>query len=352
MRIPNQFIDQLKDSPLYHLFISSRELFHSNFWLWLNKVNSIETVKLFSRKDVTEGKISFQREYVVGRKGERTIMDVVVFQNNKPTVVIENKVKDFPNNEQLLRIEKAFNSDSNIQFVLATLFWTKEIEINFSPWNVLTYQELSERLVPEKFARPNSYHYYLINDYKNLLSSLASIANLLSPTKQYDFAKSHCENLFYDLNDAGLWEGYQKLRASHLIACFKSSTIYSELPQGIKIGYSVNNKKATLDFYMTIGQYNIGIQIEDKQFRRFINGIQGQAVSDQLLTEGIFFDQVFRSKKGNKNFLGYFERKFSYQYEKIDSPISFDDLFDKIKEGVQNIKSNQDRIENCISQIA
>lgn len=342
-------INQLKGIPLYHLFISSRELFHSNFWYWLKEVNPDETVRLFSKNHITDGKTSFKREYTVGKGKEKTVMDLVILQDNKPAIVIENKVKDFPKINQLVRIKESFNPDLNIQFILATLFWTNQNEFNLPDWSVLTYRELSERLVPEKFASPNTYNYYLIEDYKNLLSSLASIADLLSPTKQYDFAKSHDEKFHY-LNEARLWEGYQKLRASHLISCFKNSDIYSELPEDIKLAYGVNNKKATLDFYTTLGNYNIGIQIEDKQFRRFINGPQGEMVSNKLLSEGIFFDQGFKSKKGNKNFLGYFERKFSYQYEKIDSPISFDDLFEKIKDEFQNIKSNQARIENCILQ--
>lgn len=298
-----------------------------------------------------DGSFSFEREYPVWKGKEKTIMDAVIFQDKKPKIVIENKVKDFPTIEQLRRIEGAFGLGP-IQFVLATLFWTNENELGTSPWSVLTYKELSERLLPEKFASPNSYHYYLINDYKNLLSSLARIADLLAPTKHYDFAKSHAETetLFKDLDGIRLWEGYQKLRASHLIACFKNSTIYSELPEGIKLAYGVNNKKATMDFYTTIGNYNIGIQIEDKQFRRFINGPQGEMISNKLLSEGMFFDQGFKREKGTKNFLGYFERKFSYQYEKIDSPISFDDLFEKIKDEFQYIKSNRARIENCILQ--
>lgn len=345
-------IGQLMKSALYYLFISSRELFHSNFWCWLKEVNSDETVKLFSENHVVGGKICFKREHPV-KNGDnvKTIMDVVIFQDNKPILVIENKVKDFPKIDQLDRIRKAFNCDSNIQFVLATLFWTKEKEFEISPWRVLTYQQLSERLVPEKFASPNSYNYYLIEDYKNLLSDLASIANLLSPTEQYDFAKGHKKDLYTSLDKAKLWEGYQKLRASHLIACFKNNKIYSKLPEDIKLDYGVNHKKATLDFSINLGNYRIGIQIEDKQFRRYINGRGGRKVAEKLLAEGIFFNRKFSSNRGGKNFLGYFDGDFSYQYDTLELPIAFDDLFEMIDEEFQSVKLNQAIIESCFAQI-
>ncbi len=41
-------INLLKKDPLFYLFLSSKELFHSNFWFWLSEKNKSEAYKLFS----------------------------------------------------------------------------------------------------------------------------------------------------------------------------------------------------------------------------------------------------------------------------------------------------------------
>ncbi len=97
-------INDLKSSPLLYLFVSSRELFHSNFWFWLSTLNQIETTKLFSLKENNQC-FGFKREHNQSFNDFKSSVDLLISVDNLPRIVIENKVKDFPTYEQLQRIK-------------------------------------------------------------------------------------------------------------------------------------------------------------------------------------------------------------------------------------------------------
>lgn len=84
-------IEKIKASPLFYLSLSSRELFHSNFWVWLSTLNKIETAKLFSDKTITND-ITFKRGHNQINGEFKASVDLYVADK----IAIENKVKDFP----------------------------------------------------------------------------------------------------------------------------------------------------------------------------------------------------------------------------------------------------------------
>lgn len=353
-----ELIRDLKKSPLFYMFVSSRELFHTNFWYWLKKLNPVEMLKLFSDQEfvIDDGTI-FSREYRQGRKEKKAIIDLAIHHQKKPIIVIENKIKDFPTQSQLSRIQESFNDDNTIKYILVTLFWQNDLK--FEGWETVSYLELSQRIIPENFVSnendPHKKIYFqnLIQDYKAFTSKLAEIAMELKVNQEYDFAKSHKGDLFQILNESKLWEGYQKLRASHLIQCFSNSGYYKDLfgKLPITLNYSVNNKKATLDFFFTILKaenikYTIGIQIEDNQFRSFVNGNNGKQFAEKLLEKNLFFDAAYLSKKKRESFLKY-GTHFKYQYTEIEQQ-SFEDLFRKINAKLSEILKFKEEIIACI----
>lgn len=58
--IIEQNILNLSKSPLFYLFSSSKELFHTNFWYWLYQLDSSKVLKLFGENSTTD--IECQRE--------------------------------------------------------------------------------------------------------------------------------------------------------------------------------------------------------------------------------------------------------------------------------------------------
>lgn len=325
-------INKLKASPLFYLFLSSRELFHSNFWFWLSTLNKQEAFKLFSSRHIPDN-ITFKREHNQSSGDIKSKVDLLISSGEQPWIAIENKVKDFPTRGQLQRIQSSF-SNTNVEFVITTLFWSEDIR--FEGWNLVTYKHISEAIDPLTFT-DNPYFISLIEDYKSLTSNLSELALLLEVNKNYDFAISWNWDLYLKLNDIKLWEGYQKLRASHLLNYFQPTV------DGVSVTYSINNQKATIDFFLALERgYTIGIQIEDVQFRKFVSGKNADQLADKLVQKEIFFNSSFNGR-GNKPYLNY-GKVFKYQYEKIDSSKPYDLIFTKINSELEEIINNRNDI--------
>jgi hypothetical protein len=329
-------IGKLEQSPMFYLFLSSRELFHTNFWFWLSKLNPQETIKLFSNTK-RSNQTDFHREYNQRYEEEKSQVDLLITDTNAPAIVIENKVKDFPTTEQLARIKTTF-SESSPEFVLTTLFWADDLQ--FTGWAVKTYRQISEQLNPENFTK-DTYYKSLISDYKQFILNLAELAELLPITMDYDFAKAHNKVLFEQLNSIKLWEGFQKLRASHLLLHFAKANTHQ-----VQATYRINNQKVTIQFLIPIVRgYNMGIQIEDNQYRKFIFGPKHEQFADNLQQNHIFFDPAWLSPQ-KKNMCGY-KPDFKYQYEKL-LPMSFNQLFAKINADIQQINSKWNQINKLL----
>lgn len=330
-------IENLKSSPLYYLFISSRELFHTNFWLWLSTINKTETLKLFTKKK-SVGSLKYKREHNQSNGGFKSKVDLFISDDNRPIVAIENKILDFPTIQQLERIKNSFGNQQ-LEYIVTTLFWNQDM--SFDGWTVKTYKELSNEINAKNFTT-NNYHLQLINDYKEFTYNLAILAEQIEVGQNYDFAMAFNSELFHKLNEIKIWEGYQKLRASHLIDHFNKTNDHNVISK-----YAVNgNKKSVLDFVVELKNgYNIGIQIEDKQYRKFITGKKYVEFSDNLKVNNLFFSNNWLSPRKLK--LMSYKPDFKYQYEIIDV-ISFKELFEKINNDISTIKVNIEKIEALI----
>lgn len=365
-------IERLEKSPMFYLFSSSKELFHSNFWYWLYTINPDEMLRLFS--DVKIGSFMVERELhkeeSATNKGSKdkkakAILDLAFKEEGKTLkIVIENKVKDFPHKVQLERIQAACDDidGSKYQYILTTLFRFEGMEKKFDKWRVLTYKEIADKIKPENFTSDSSYHQALIGDYKNFLTELANLAEALRVTEHYDFAISHHSkdevNLFHALNKIKLWEVYSKMRSSHLIAEFQKK--FSENREFCSSSYHINNQKATLHFIKHLGDtnYSIGVQIEGIQFRRFVSVKDASTgkihqFAENLKGKGLFLNSEFINKKDKSSF-GNYGNSFRYQYAKknslIEKPIPFEELFKLIEKEFQEIENNKSEILNCIPQ--
>jgi hypothetical protein len=329
-------IEKLKSSPLFYLFLSSRELFHTNFWFWLSTINETETIKLFSSSTI-KNNLKFKREHNQSSGEFKSKVDLYITNSENKNIVIENKVKDFPTYDQLERIKKSFG-ESDTELILATLFWSKEI--SFQGWKVVTYREISEAINPSKFTS-NQYYLDLIADYKDFTLSLAYLSEQLDISDVYNFAISANKELYALLNDIKLWEGYQKLRASHLLLRFNKFNQYNAVAS-----YSINNQKATIDFLLEItNDYKIGISIEDNQYRKFVTGPKHVQFSENLRANEIFFSSSWMSARKNK--MMSYAPNYKYQYEKI-GVMNFDDLFKKVNKDILIMLESKEEIKKQI----
>jgi hypothetical protein len=330
--------ESLANNPLYYASLTSRELFHSNMWYWFSRLNREETGKLFCPSLSPLFEYDFWREKQFktkeGGKERKAIVDLTISRENSPMVVIECKVKDYPKDDQLQRIQKAVNSESATH-VLVTL---SPYETNIDGWEVISFKELHNRLEPGQFSEDN-FEVTLVRNYKELLANLVEIEALLPNTNTYDFAISHNKDIFAVLNEIKLWALYQKKRASHFLSYARNQT-------GCDIEeYSINNQKATISFKVRVADDTLlGIQIEDKEYRKFVEGANAQMEANKLL--GIYFDKDFRTKPTEKGLLfRSYNDNFRHQFEEIPHNISYQKLVDRIKADIEVIH----RIKSSVS---
>ena len=370
-------ISHLKKSPLFYLFLSSKELFHTNFWAWLFEINMAEAIKLFSTSTHTNIKTPIREHKINYNPNSKSILNDKQTDNIKKIssvidlfikteeldIVIENKVKDFPTIEQLERIVGSFGPSPRASFLLISLFDTEVIELH-ETWNVMNYQELSNKINPSILVKgiseddKISYYESLIFDYKQFILNLHELAydKELRVTNNYDFANEFNKDngkekgLFSLLDEIKFWEVYQKMRASHLKIEFEK---FNKLSFIGPIVYGIHHQRSTINFPVIFLErkdkkgnlLEIGIQLENNEFRRYIHCNQAQKLMDKMKENGIFFDKNFISLSG-KNNLNYGDR-WKYQYEKIekDSEITdFSKLFNKITNELNDLHNKKNEI--------
>lgn len=326
-------INLLNKDPLFYLFLSSKELFHSNFWFWLSEKNQNEASKLFSSTLISIPK--FKREKKSKEKNlDNIIVDLLISDNEKPAVIIENKIKDFPKIEQLKLIEKYYK-DPNNEFVLVSLFSPNHL--NLGVWNFISYADIAHKINANNFTS-DSFEVALIDRYRSFILKLSDLANLLPRTRDYDFAIKFDQELFTALNEIKFWEVYQKMRASDLVHDF-----VKKYP-GVEVYYGINHQKATIGFYLEFSGYKIGIQLEDNQFRRYIHGVKAQEIGLEMQNGNLFFKSNWNKKE---NFLKY-GHDWRYQYDLMEKPYSFDDLFSNIDYELDILRNNESAIISII----
>lgn len=328
-------INLLKKDPLFYLFLSSKELFHSNFWFWLSEKNKNEASKLFSAKVISSA--DYKREKKSKQKNEESIIvDLLISDKEKPAVVIENKVKDFPRIEQLNLIEKYYK-DYNTEFVLVSLFSASHLKLGV--WKTMSYGDIARKINANNY-NCDDFEKALIDKYKSFILKLSDLASLLPRTHDYNFAINFDEELFASLNEIKFWEVYQKMRASELVAEFEK-----KFP-GVETYYGINHQKATIGFCLEFSSYKIGIQLENNQFRRYIHGARAQEIGLEMQNSSLFFKSNWNKKA---DFLKY-GHDWRYQYDLMEKPSSFNNLFSEINRELEILRKNKSTIIGIIKK--
>lgn len=236
-------IELLKKSPIFAMSLSSKELFHSNFWAWLISQDE-DFIKLFfpSFKKKNENPLWIGREW---HNFDLAIYDTNKIKRKKNYVndcyVIENKIKSIPNENQLIDYRNTISSWRDTKrcgFLLVSL-----IEPTFKmpdEWSFLSYSELSKRI--RTLLNESSY----FNDSKNLFSRsvvenycsiLDSLVNIIQFCNEITAMKF---NYLYDeeyigcsLVDLRIHDVFRKLKSNDFISFFNNRINESALPKNI-----------------------------------------------------------------------------------------------------------------------
>lgn len=342
-------MQSLKESPLFNLSLSTKELFHSNFLYWIGCTYYEKFIEIleqlgFTFKDSKEKKAVIKREY-------RNFDLCLIFEDKPmPICVIENKVKSIPRLDQIKQydsqIKKYNGTTSSCGKFLLTLVneFPNKDKITKLGWKIITYNDLYDALDMLSNNIDNDYHKHLIKDYSSFIKNLNELSqnwvqqNTMLP---YHAGPKEKELRIGDLQEKLL---YSKLSIEIGEKCTKTfgyPVKYGEKTQKIieefkekkepkiYIDFNYTHQQGLLDIKFPINnEYVVGIQIQGTQYRHFIewnesNGQQSderwKSVSNEKLTKN-FFDVTGKTgnfNKENKKEYNQFGNSFLYQYRTI-----------------------------------
>lgn len=319
-------VSPLLTNPMYLLSMSSLELFHSNFLAFLFKENPLDFLRLFDVDvtGLTEDQLIIERECHLGKdssniKNKEYVTDLMVGitlespigkgirGNVFPVLIIENKVKSYPNRNQLIAQSRLCNDwVSDTRNAIASQISSSRLGNNLSCKKVvlsmMPYNECIEDFIPfsyrqlasnirSSFRMRNAVSQY-VSDYCEMIecihTAIDNVANNDSNPLEtcYDLHLTSQKNKSLEqIENISFLDTYRKYRASVIVNC-----IENYLPgisrQGDQLYYSLGQTKypLTLDTFFSHKQgivnifleidneFHIGIQLEGKQFRLMAYG--------------------------------------------------------------------------------
>lgn len=211
----NELIQSLKENPIFHMSLGSRELFHSNFLAWLGERHLPTLLNSLLHDSASPSKWSTVLKPVRVEREKHNIDLLVEFihAGQRCLLAVEIKVKDVLRRSQLIGynkkieniIEKREIARENVHKVTLTL--TEPLG-ELPTWQVVTFQELSERLLPidsnlngdnKVFLR---YYREFIHDLSRLTTKVAEVSNArfteLAPFKKGFFPDAKIEKKIED----------------------------------------------------------------------------------------------------------------------------------------------------------
>ena len=345
----------LINSPIYNMSMCSLENFHTCFWKWIGNTYKNDFLKVFIDKDnLNEDNIEYNDQ--VSLSGFKLDLEIKYKENNREKrIIIENKIKSFPTNEQLEKYSKEALVEDNI-FILTSLAPKFDIP---KPWIYLSYSKIADNMAKifnDSFKYKDIYHKGLIKDYINVIRQL-SLNFPCCNSEKYDF---YIENEAWKI---GLRDIYVKYKTSQLQNYIKNKVKFDD----ICISTDFRNKQGIINIFREFDDYNIPltllIQIQYDEYRYCLiydtdENNKREKLAQELNDKGLWFNKsktidlypkarIYKSKK----FCGY-APSFIYKYQTLEklfnkktlSDVSYEEIAQQIKQDIENLKDNETRI--------
>lgn len=392
----DSIIRRLKQSPMFQLSLSSKELFHSNFLYWIYQISPKMFQNLIGQLFWNAGKLSelgeWPKEFTVKR--ERKNFDLCVINTSGKTesiwLVIENKVKSIPNKSQL---ERYLKQTPGAKHLLLSLVGDSFPEYGAVKglWSVVSYRNIAD-ILSDLVRGKIGYEYDIIRDYANYISDLDNLANQWKMYGQnisasYVFKKDGYKDLRID-------DIYQKVLFSQILNLiterfknpdvdFKRNNVFDSNNQSLSkvntlyVNSGLTNDTGFLEVKVKIeDDIALLVQVQGNQYRRCLEFCKDDKTKKWMnLADNIswlkytapssikqFFalerDEIpgkpyplsigkgspyipYKRKDGNREWRDGFCKYgdcFIYQYLKIENR-SIDDIITSVLEDINNFRS-------------
>ena len=322
MNIIDDVVKNLRNNPVFHMSLASKELFHSNVLAWLLEYQNIDGLAdIFAPCDDKGNKLKDFKVLTVLR--EKSHLDLIIvflpdnddfksydwteiegiFQNsyseNKDFleklekscrfVVVENKFKSIPSKEQLekydeviedgiclkvfkvtkkTKISIVLNEKNTTRYLMAPEIALKNFkELQESKWQPVSYDEDILRVLKSKFDTDDftaNFIQYYAKFLENMLELTKDIEKKLEDNKNHAFP-DYWQDIF-ELKKIRIHDFYEKLWFSVLLN--KITKITGEDKFDRK-GPGYTNACGLLDFKITDDKKHVwrGVQIQQRQLR-------------------------------------------------------------------------------------
>jgi hypothetical protein len=215
-------LDALQQSPLYHLSLGSKELFHSNFLAWaFCEFGDSAFDAIQNHFGLQLGRVADPRKNV---SREHLNLDLAVEFDNGLLLVIENKVKSLPDRSQLERYGakvKKKRPQGRVLFVLLSAmdpsFDLTSLDEGDTTWSHWSYRDISKimREVVRTTKSGSPYTRALLADYADFAETLDGLCKRTAETTQADFLKLLTPETANELTGAHIHDLVYKLAFQH-----------------------------------------------------------------------------------------------------------------------------------------
>lgn len=284
----NKTIEDLKQDPIFNMSLSSKELFHSNFWAWLFERDK-EYAEIFFPEIGDYNRKKVERE--VGHR------DVTLWgNNNKEAYVIENKFKSLPDLYQLLRYQEEL--EGKFKSGVITGLEKPDFMDKAPDWNFISYKEIGEKIKEVAEKESNGFEKELIIKYADLLCMLDKC--IYSFLNHFNFKEKWLNN-YVDFYKIRIADVTKKLNASQLRQYLKEKL----LSGGDKLDTEIGDYKLSFKQFFSNGEAGVDICYEKENDKKLsIIGIQIQGNHYRWVVQ-VHVDKKLNDKQKNDFFSEY-----------------------------------------------
>ena len=342
---------ELKESPLYNLSMSSLENFHTNFLVWLGNKHPEQMWTLLTGEQKTPPEIKFEAQKNCGN----CKFDLCVKEKDNIILVLENKIKSYPTEEQLEKYNNGIknnqkNFSKDCKKILLTLFpFEIKNQEQCKGWSVITYSKLAEKWEEAYIEKDKDYYNDLVTDYFNMIKQIVNLVK--KQIEKEDLDKYNIYEIADKLED--FHDVYVKYRIDHLKNLIKKNI---ETQQNIDIKLDFSHNSGAINIEKDFDKFCLYIQIQYNQYRYCMIFKDNVNIENQKNIVKELENFWFPSKKDcdgtiknneQKEFLNFGEQ-FVYRYKKI---YCFSNLTEKQRKEKEKIKLTYVQYKDIIKQV-
>ena len=323
--------EKLKKSPMFNLFLSSKELFHSNFIHWLISIDKEGMSQVFS-------KLIGENLKIRNSEREKKKFDLWIECEDGIPIIIENKFKSLINEDQLKKYDNNLQGIEARKVLLSLSNGEYEKNLCEKRWKVVSYGDLCREL--RKFDL-NGYHKSILQDYCSFVDEI------VSHFSQKDYSKYSLSNMkeeYEKLKDFRLHDLQQKIWFSHLLIKIQKKKFIKENSDKVKYWPDFSRGTGYISFDYGINrtkesEFRLELQLQYTSLKLMLTHYNGPrnlpkdfrdsffGIIEELSEESKYCrkkGEIFPKNKGKK--YNKYGRHLIYKSVKLADDLSFDEV--------------------------